>query len=97
MVILSLLTMPLGLITNRAQYAIRPNVRGNKQLGRDIIIKTVADVVGPDHSVDLKNYDLLILVDVIQVRGPFHSTVHMILYVRAAVTLTVMMDRISLE
>ncbi|KAL1885115.1 hypothetical protein Plec18167_001772 [Paecilomyces lecythidis] len=48
------------------KYAIRPNVRGNKQLGRDIIIKTVADVVGPDHSVDLKNYDLLILVDVIQ-------------------------------
>ncbi|GAD99098.1 THUMP domain protein [Paecilomyces variotii No. 5] len=58
--------MPLDLITNSVQYAIRPNVRGNKQLGRDIIIKTVADVVGPDHSVDLKNYDLLILVDVIQ-------------------------------
>ncbi|KAJ9311549.1 hypothetical protein DTO271D3_8176 [Paecilomyces variotii] len=48
------------------KYAIRPNVRSNKQWGRDIIIKTVADAVGPGHSVDLKNYDLIILVDVVQ-------------------------------
>lgn len=49
------------------QYAIRPAVRGNEKFKRDAIIKTVADVVGPEHPVDLKNYDLMILVDVVQV------------------------------
>jgi tRNA acetyltransferase TAN1 len=58
-------------LANAVQYAIRPNVRGNKQWGRDTVIKTVADVVGPGHSVDLKNYDLIILVDVIQVSKSF--------------------------
>ncbi|KAL2842347.1 hypothetical protein BJY01DRAFT_3933 [Aspergillus pseudoustus] len=48
------------------KYAIRPSVRGNKKFNRDTIIKTVADVVGPEHPVDLKNYDLVILVDVVQ-------------------------------
>ncbi|RDW86320.1 THUMP domain-containing protein [Aspergillus mulundensis] len=48
------------------KYAIRPSVRGNKKFDRDTIIKTVADVVGPEHPVDLKNYDLVILVDVVQ-------------------------------
>ncbi|OQD85712.1 hypothetical protein PENANT_c009G08706 [Penicillium antarcticum] len=47
-------------------YAIRPTVRGNHKLNRDIIIKTVADAVGPEHPVNLKNYDLIILVDVVQ-------------------------------
>ncbi|CAG8197380.1 unnamed protein product [Penicillium nalgiovense] len=47
-------------------YAIRPTVRGNSKLNRDIIIKTVADAVGPEHPVNLKNYDLMILVDVAQ-------------------------------
>ncbi|KAJ5494147.1 hypothetical protein N7463_010234 [Penicillium fimorum] len=47
-------------------YAIRPTVRGNSKLNRDIIIKTVADVVGPEHPVNLTNYDLMILVDVAQ-------------------------------
>ena len=42
-------------------------MRGNHKLNRDIIIKTVADVVGPEHPVNLKNYDLIILVDVVQV------------------------------
>lgn len=42
--------------------------RGNVNLNRDTIIKTVADVVGPEHPVDLKNYDYTILVDVVQVR-----------------------------
>ena len=31
------------------------------------MIKTVADVVGTEHPVDLKNYDILINVMVIQV------------------------------
>ncbi|KAL4873508.1 hypothetical protein BDV12DRAFT_79536 [Aspergillus spectabilis] len=48
------------------KYAIRPSVRGNKKFGRDVIIKTIADAVGPKHPVDLTNYDLLILVDVVQ-------------------------------
>ena len=41
--------------------------RGNVNLNRDTIIKKVADVVGPEHPVDLKNYDYTILVDVVQV------------------------------
>ncbi|KAL4918547.1 hypothetical protein BDW62DRAFT_210392 [Aspergillus aurantiobrunneus] len=48
------------------KYAIRPSVRGNKKFNRDVIIKTVADIVGPEHPVDLKNYDLIILVDIVQ-------------------------------
>ena len=34
---------------------------------RDDVIKQVATAVGPRHSVDLKNYDLLILVDIYRV------------------------------
>ena len=34
---------------------------------RDDVIKLVADLVGKRHSVDLKNYDHLILVDVYRV------------------------------
>ncbi|EPS29922.1 hypothetical protein PDE_04872 [Penicillium oxalicum 114-2] len=47
-------------------YAIRPSVRGNNKFHRDSIIKTVADVVGKEHPVNLKNYDHMILVDVCQ-------------------------------
>ncbi|GAB1194647.1 hypothetical protein APSETT444_003893 [Aspergillus pseudonomiae] len=39
---------------------------GPKKFDRDSLIKTVASVVGPEHSVDLENYDLVILVDIIQ-------------------------------
>lgn len=35
---------------------------------RDMIIKQVADAVGSPHSVDLKKYDLLVLVEIYQVR-----------------------------
>ncbi|KAF3387340.1 hypothetical protein F1880_000953 [Penicillium rolfsii] len=48
------------------KYAIRPSVRGNNKFNRDSIIKTVADVVGKEHPVNLKNYDQMILVDVCQ-------------------------------
>lgn len=34
---------------------------------RDEVIKRVADLVGEPHTVDLKNYDQLILVDVYRV------------------------------
>ncbi|KAL0259955.1 hypothetical protein SLS55_005698 [Diplodia seriata] len=37
---------------------------GKKASISDQVIKTVAGAVGPGHSVDLKDYDLLILVDV---------------------------------
>jgi tRNA acetyltransferase TAN1 len=50
------------------QFAIRPTSRNSSQLSRDTVIKTVAQIVGPNHSVDLTNYDLLILVDVVLVR-----------------------------
>lgn len=52
------------------QFAIRPSVRNNDQLNRDKVIKVVADAVGamnPANSVDLKNYDKLILVEVFRV------------------------------
>lgn len=52
------------------QYAIRPSVSSNKKFDRNTVIKTVADIVGPDHPVDLKNYDLVILVTVVQVSFP---------------------------
>jgi tRNA acetyltransferase TAN1 len=46
------------------KFAIRPTIRNNNQLDRDTVIKTIASAVGQGHSVDLKNYDLLILVEV---------------------------------
>lgn len=42
-------------------------MRSNQKFDRDNLIKTIASVVGPEHSVDLKNYDLIILVDIIKV------------------------------
>ncbi|EFE35484.1 uncharacterized protein ARB_05526 [Trichophyton benhamiae CBS 112371] len=48
------------------KYAIRPTIRNNTDCQRDSVIKLIASIVGGKHSVDLKNYDLLILVDVIQ-------------------------------
>jgi tRNA acetyltransferase TAN1 len=49
------------------QFAIRPTLRNHNILSRDSIIKQVASIVGPGHTVDLKNYDLLIIVEVYQV------------------------------
>lgn len=46
------------------RFAIRTTTRDNNLLKRDDIIKRVASLVGTKHSVDLKNYDLLILVEV---------------------------------
>lgn len=48
------------------QFAIRPTMRNHSTMKRDDIIKQVASIVGTGHSVDLKNYDLLILVDVVK-------------------------------
>ncbi|CAO2656406.1 Nn.00g052090.m01.CDS01 [Neocucurbitaria sp. VM-36] len=46
------------------KFAIRPSIRNNKEFTRDEIIKSVAAAVGPGHKVDLKGYDLLILVEI---------------------------------
>ncbi|KAL8681064.1 MAG: hypothetical protein Q9186_002776 [Xanthomendoza sp. 1 TL-2023] len=46
------------------KFAIRTTIRNNHAMKRDDIIKRVADLVGEPHTVDLKNYDQLILVDV---------------------------------
>lgn len=53
------------------QYAIRPTIRNNNTFKRDEVIKLVASAVGDVHTVDLKNYDLLILVDVYRVSQTF--------------------------
>ncbi|TGZ81196.1 hypothetical protein EX30DRAFT_306517 [Ascodesmis nigricans] len=46
------------------KFAIRPTSRNHHVLKRDEIIRCVAKCVGPKHTVDLKNYDLLILVEI---------------------------------
>ena len=49
------------------KFAIRPTRRNHNVMQRDDIIKQIAGIVGSKHSVDLKNYDHLILVDVYRV------------------------------
>ncbi|OCK99545.1 uncharacterized protein K441DRAFT_653121 [Cenococcum geophilum 1.58] len=46
------------------KFAIRPTFRNHKALTREGVIRKVAAAVGPGHKVDLKDYDLLILVDI---------------------------------
>ncbi|KAH6859986.1 hypothetical protein AA0119_g12058 [Alternaria tenuissima] len=46
------------------KFAIRPSIRNNKEFLRDGVINTIAAAVGPGHKVDLKNYDLLVLVEI---------------------------------
>ncbi|KAK5159200.1 hypothetical protein LTS14_002342 [Recurvomyces mirabilis] len=46
------------------KFAIRPNLRNHNVLSRDSIIKQIASLVGQGHEVDLKDYDLLIIVEV---------------------------------
>ena len=49
------------------KFAIRPTRRNHNVMKRDEIIRQIASAVGPRHSVDLKHYDYLILVDVYRV------------------------------
>lgn len=60
-------TIPDQALMLISQFAIRPTIRNHTQLKRDTIIKKVASMVGDQHSVDLKNYDALILVDILKV------------------------------
>lgn len=55
------------------QFAIRPTTRNSNILRREVVIQTVASVVGPDHRVDLQNPDLVILVEVYKVRSGFYT------------------------
>ena len=48
----------------KLQYAIQPTTRHHNELSRDDVIKAVADLVGSEHKVDLKNYDSLILINI---------------------------------
>ena len=50
------------------KFAIRTTIRNHSTLTRDGVIKQVADAVGQSHTVDLKHYDLLILVEIYKVR-----------------------------
>ena len=52
------------------KFAIRPTKRNHNVMKRDEIIKQVARCVGSNHSVNLKNYDHLILVEVYRVSQP---------------------------
>jgi len=49
------------------KYAIRPNARDNNSMKRDSVIYIVGAVIGRSHPVDLKNYDVLILVETVKV------------------------------
>ena len=57
------------------QFCVRPNMRNHNTMKRDAIIKTIAGLVGQPHKVDLKNYDLLIIVEIYQV-GTFNAASH---------------------
>ncbi|KAI9710501.1 MAG: hypothetical protein M1820_002637 [Bogoriella megaspora] len=46
------------------KFAIRPTIRNSNLLSRDGVIRQVALAVGPGHSVDLKGYDLLVIVEI---------------------------------
>ena len=50
------------------KFAIRPTIRSHSSLTRDLIIRSIADVVGPAHKVDLGKPDVTILVEVYRVR-----------------------------
>ena len=65
---------PCSLTSFGIKFAIRPTLRNHNSLTRDAIIQAVASTVGPGHEVDLKNYDLLIVVEVYQVYLPIQSS-----------------------
>ena len=56
------------------KFAIRTSIRNNKVFQRNDLIDTIAAAVGPGHKVDLKGYDLLILVEIYKVRYHTWST-----------------------
>ncbi|KAL9047368.1 MAG: hypothetical protein Q9214_000035 [Letrouitia sp. 1 TL-2023] len=51
------------------KFAIQPTFRNHSVMKRDDVIRQIASLVGKAHTVDLKNYDFLILVDIYRVSG----------------------------
>ncbi|KAJ1651675.1 hypothetical protein IWQ61_007816 [Dispira simplex] len=47
-------------------FAIIPKIRNNQRVDRMSLIHTIAEVVGPNHTVDLENPRYFILVDVLK-------------------------------
>ena len=64
------------------KFAIRPTRRNHNVMKRDDIIKQIARTVGPNHQVDLKGYDRLILVDVYRVSWGCLAAAHNIHKIR---------------
>lgn len=48
-------------------YAIRPNARDNTSMNPDAVIHIVGSIIGREHIVDLKGYDVLVLVETVKV------------------------------
>lgn len=54
------------------KFAIKPSLRNHDpNMTRDMVIKQVATKVGDKHKVNLKSYDLLILIEVYKVGTSF--------------------------
>lgn len=47
---------------DNTRFAIRPTLRLT-QVNRDVVIPAIAKLVGPNHKVDLQNYEQLVLVE----------------------------------
>lgn len=47
---------------DNTRFAIRPTLRLT-QVTRDVVIPAIAKLVGPNHKVDLQNYEQLVLVE----------------------------------
>ena len=62
-------------------FAIKPTLRHHDVLTRDVIITTVAKCVGQNHRVDLKKYDVLILVEVYKVRLALSLSLSIYIYI----------------
>ena len=56
-------------VTLMPQFAIRPTLRNHNVLTRDSVVKQLASIIGPGHEVDLKNYELLVVVEIFKVGG----------------------------
>lgn len=50
------------------KFAIRPSIRNHNTLKRDDVIKRIANMVDPQHKVNLGAPDKVILIDIYQVR-----------------------------
>lgn len=58
------------------QFAIVCRIRNCEKMDRQELTKSLAGVVGKDHTVDLVNPDLVIIVEIIQVCIVLHSSSH---------------------